>query len=209
MARPQSDVDAGRAMLLDVLEEMVRQRGAVSVSLTALAAEAGMSPANIYRFFSNKEALFEAAAERWFEPKIRIMEEVVASDQPIERKLCDFFGRRFDLMRTNYRAEPVLFLSYLDLGDEHEDIVRGYVDLGDHYLALLVAEAMDAGHFRGLTIDRAVSLLNISLAPFISPRMIAMLEDRLTAEKLGQIVRALLTGLRGDGAAEAPRLVAV
>ncbi len=66
MARPQTDIEAGRQELLDIAEELVRKRGGVELSMTELAAAAGMSPANLYRFFENKEALLEAAAGRWF-----------------------------------------------------------------------------------------------------------------------------------------------
>lgn len=51
MARPQTDIEAGRQELLDICEELVRKRGGVDLSMTELAATAGMSPANLYRFF--------------------------------------------------------------------------------------------------------------------------------------------------------------
>lgn len=82
MARPQTDIEAGRQELLDIVEGMIAKRGAVDITVNELAAEAGMSPSNLYRFFENKEAILEAAAERWFAPKIAIMEEVVASPLP-------------------------------------------------------------------------------------------------------------------------------
>lgn len=196
MARPQTDIDAGRVQLLEVVEHLIRKRGAASVTLSEVAAEAGMSPANIYRFFASKEALYEAVAERWFAPKIAIMEEVVALNAPARDKLRAFFGRRFALMREAYLADPQLFESYLDLGDEHEEIVRGYIDLGDHYLAMLVAEAMEQGHFAGLSVDQVVSLINIMLVGFLNPRQIIDLNHSLSEEKLARIIDALLEGLR-------------
>jgi AcrR family transcriptional regulator len=201
MARPSTNIDAGRAQLLDVVEHLIRKRGGGPVTLTELAAEAGMSTANIYRFFASKEALFEAVAERWFEPKIRIMEQVVSSDLSARAKLYEFFARRFLLMRDSYLAEPELFVSYLDLGDQHEDIVRGFIDLGDHYLAMIVSQAMDEGHFAGLTIDRTVSLINLMLVPFIDPRHIITLMHSVSEEKLHQIVDAMLLGLKEPGLA--------
>jgi AcrR family transcriptional regulator len=73
MARPQTDIDAGRIALLEVVDDLVRRRGSVDISMTDLAAAAGMSPSNLYRFFDNKEALLEAVAERFFAEKIQIM----------------------------------------------------------------------------------------------------------------------------------------
>lgn len=197
MARPNTDIEAGREMLLDHVEALIQERGAVTITLAELATVANMSPANLYRFFENKEALYEAVAERWFVPKIRIMEEVVASDLPVRDKLYQFFARRFALMRDNYERDPVLFQSYNDLGREHLDIVLGFVDLADHYQAMLVSEAMSEGYFPGLTIDRAVSLINLMIQPFCNPDLVPQLHGRATEAKLGLIIDTILAGLKG------------
>jgi TetR/AcrR family transcriptional regulator, repressor of the ameABC operon len=198
MARPNTDIEAGRETLLDHVEALIQARGAVSVTLAELAAVANMSPANLYRFFENKEALYEAVAERWFVPKIRIMEEVVASDLPVRDKLYQFFARRFALMRDNYTRDPVLFQSYNDLGREHLDIVLGFIDLADHYQAMLVSEAMSEGYFPDLTIDQAVSLINLMIQPFCNPDLIPQLHGRATEAKLELIIDAMLAGLKGE-----------
>ena len=212
MARPLTDIDAGRAQLLETVEHLIRKRGAASVTLSELAAEEGMSPANIYRFFENKEALYEAVAERWFAPKVTIMEEVVASDLAVPDKLYAFFARRFILMRDNYLEEPALFKSYLELGREHQETVRGYVDLGDHFLAMIVAEGMEEGYFQGLTIDRTVSLINLMLHSFCNPDVMVNLIHSVNEEKLGQIILAIVNGLSGQAQVSQPsqlKLVAV
>jgi AcrR family transcriptional regulator len=195
MARPQTDIEAGRQELLDIAEEIVRKRGGVDLSMTELAASAGMSPSNLYRFFESKEALMEAAAGRWFAPKIAIMEEVVATDIPIRDKMYAFFVRRFALMREQYREDPDLFKNYLELGEQHFEVVRGYVDLGDHYLALLVAEAMDEGYLPSLTIDEAVSLINQMIQPYCNPEALLYLDHKLSEAKLSRIIDTIFIGL--------------
>lgn len=201
MPRPLTDIDAGRAHLLDLVETIIKQRGAASVTLAELAKAADMSSGNIYRFFESKEALYEAVAERWFEPKIRIMEEVVASSLPVRQKLYEFFARRFTLMNQNWHADPVLFESYCELGKEHFETVRGYLDLGDHYLAMIVADAVQEGHFPGLSVDQIVSLINLMVQPFCDPKVVAMLAHTMTEEKLALIIAAILDGLRAEAKA--------
>ncbi|MFZ2491504.1 MAG: TetR/AcrR family transcriptional regulator [Thermoanaerobaculia bacterium] len=200
MPRPQSDIEAGRNELLETMEGMIRQRGVFDLSITDLAAQAGMSPSNVYRFFESKEALYEACAERWFADKVAIMEEVTGSDFPVRDKLYQFFARRYRLMADSFAQEPELFKSYLDIGDEHFEVIRGYVDLGDHYLSLIVAEAMEEDYFSSLTIDSTVSLINQMVAPYCSPRMMVMTAPKLNEEKLAQIIDAIFIGL-GKGVA--------
>jgi AcrR family transcriptional regulator len=172
MARPQTDIDAGREQLLQVVDDLVRKRGSADISMTDLAAAAGMSPSNLYRYFENKEALLEAVAEKFFARKIEVMEQVTASDMPVREKMYHYFARRFELMVEQYEAEPDLLKSYLEIGNQHFEVVRGYVDLGDHYLALIVAEAMEQGYFDGLSIDQTVSLINQMVQCYTNPEAI-------------------------------------
>lgn len=160
MARPQTDIEAGREALIGHVIDLIEERGNSAMTVGEIAARAGMSPANLYRYFDSKEALVEAVAERWFQPKLEIMEEVVASDLPPRRKMFEFYARRFALMKAEWERDPVAFSSYVELGKENFELIRSYVDLGDHYLAMIIGEAMAEGHFAGLSVDEAISLVN-------------------------------------------------
>jgi AcrR family transcriptional regulator len=195
MARPQTDIDAGRELLLDQVEELVRKRGSADIAMNELAAAAGMSPSNLYRFFENKEALMEAVAEKWFADKIAIMEEVTASDLPVRDKLFAFFARRFVVMNARFDEEPELFKSYCELGEQYIDVIRGYIDLGDHYLSVIVAEALDAGYFGDLSIDEAVSLINQMVNPYCVPDALIHIGHKLSEEKLSKIIDTIFIGL--------------
>lgn len=195
MARPQTDLEAGREQLLDIATAMIEERGNAALTMTELAALAGMSPANLYRYFENKEAVIEAIAGRWFAPKVAIMEEVVASELPSRRKMYEFYARRFTLIRSMWERDPVLFQTYCDVGEEHFEVVRSYVDLGDHYLGEIVAEAMTEGHFAGLEIDDAISLINQMVAPYVNIGLMAMVMPKLSEAKLARIVDAIFDGL--------------
>lgn len=196
MARPHTDIEAGRTALLEVVDDLVRKRGAVDISMTDLAAAAGMSPSNLYRFFDNKEALLEAVAERFFAEKVRIMVEVTESDLPVRDKMYQYFARRYLAMVDQYEAEPDLLKSYLEIGQQYFEVVRGYVDLGDHYLSLIVAEAMEQGYFEGLSIDESVSLINQMVQCYTNPDALFYIgTSKLKVEKLAMIIDAIFHGL--------------
>jgi TetR/AcrR family transcriptional repressor of the ameABC operon len=204
MARPQTDIEAGKQQLLEVVDDLVRRRGGADISMTELASAAGMSPSNIYRFFESKEALLEAVAEKWFAEKIRIMEEVAATDLPARDKMLAFFARRFAVMVEQYEAEPELFKSYLEIGQQNFEVVRGYVDLGDHYLAMIVAEAMEQGYFDDLSIDQTVSLINQMVQPYCNPEAIVYIGTmKLNEQKLSRIIDTIFIGLGKSFSAKA------
>jgi AcrR family transcriptional regulator len=195
MARPLTDLDAGREQLIDLVIELVEERGSASLTVTELATRAGMSPANFYRYFESKEAMIEAVAERWFQPKVAIMEEVVASDLPSRRKMYEFFARRFALMLDEWQRDPVAFSTYVELGKENFELIRSYIDLGDHYLAEIIAEAMADGHFEGLSVDETLSLVNQMVSVYVNIGVMEGMMPRLTTDKLARIIDAVFDGL--------------
>jgi Tetracyclin repressor-like, C-terminal domain len=89
-----------------------------------------------------------------------------------------------------------LLKSYLEIGNQNFEVVRGYVDLGDHYLALIVAEAMEQGYFEGLSIDESVSLINQMMQCYTNPEAIIYIgTGKLKVEKLARIVDTIFSGL--------------
>lgn len=195
MARPQSDIEAGREALIGHVIDLIEERGSSAMTVTEIAGRAGMSPANLYRYFDSKEALIEAVAERWFQPKVEIMEAVVASDLPPRRKMYEFYARRFAMMKAEWEADPVAFANYVELGKENFELVRSYVDLGDHYLATIIGEAMAEGYFSGLTVDEAISLVNQITSVYCNIGAMEMIMPRLSTDKLARIIDAVFDGL--------------
>lgn len=197
MARPQADIEAGREMLIGHVVDLIEERGSAAITMTEIAARAGMSAANLYRFYESKDALIEAVAEHWFRPKVAIMEEVIASDLPPRRKMFEFYARRFTRMKAEWQRDPVAFANYVELGKENFELVRSYVDLGDHYLALIIGEAMADGHFAGLDIDEAISLVNQMTGSYVNIVAMELIMPKLTEDKLARIVDAVFDGLSG------------
>lgn len=202
MARPHTDHEATTEQLLEAAEQLIRERGPVAPTITEIANACGMSQSNVYRFFPNKEALFEASIERWFQPLNDMMEEVVESDLPPREKLYQFFARRFGEKRRRYEEDQDYFLACMALGEEHKDVVMSYIDLADHYMATILAEAISDGEFPGMTIDGLMSPVNMMLAPYCDPRLIPRY-DSANMENLRIAINTLFNGLNAK-CAEAP-----
>lgn len=183
-----------RERLARLAFELVRQRG-VEVSIETLASEAGMSRHRLEEIFPTKDAIVDAVAELWFRPLTAIMEEVLAGDLPANRKMYEFIARRFVHVRAIYREDPAFYLLVCEIGARHFEQVRSYVDLADHYLCELIAEAQAEGFFEGLAIDRALTLINQMVCCYTLPDILPMLEHRLSEDKLAAIVDTLFAGL--------------
>jgi AcrR family transcriptional regulator len=187
--------------MLRFAEKMIEERGD-AVSLGVLAAFAGVPRARVEAIFPSDDDLFDAVVEEWFSDHVAIMEDVLGCDLPPNRKMYEFFVRRFRLQRARYRANPAAFKAYCELGAAHFERVRSYVDLADHYLCELIAQAQAEGAFEGLAIDRALSLINQMVLPYTMADVMTYMDERLSEEKLGQIVDTLFAGLSAaDGGA--------
>lgn len=208
MPRPETDIVAKRAEIVAVADRMIQEKGAISFTMTDLAAAADMSPSNLYRFFENKDALAEAMAGEWFADLHKIMEDLVSADIPVEEKLYQFFAKRLALKRARFEEDPELFASYMELGNEHFEVIRGYVDLADHYMAVILAEAMEAGYFKDLELDAVVSLVNVMVQPFCNPKFMMEMMHLATEDKLRVVIGTILNGLQADAGriAERPEL---
>ena len=178
------------------------ERKGEEVSRTRLAAELGIARARIDAVFPEESDLLEAVTAEWFAPKLAVMDEVMASDLPPPRKMYEFFARRFILLRQNFRDDPATFNLYVEMGERYFDYARSYIDLADHYLCELIAEAQADGYLEGLEVDMAMSMINQMVSCYLQPYMIAMIEDKLSEEKLALIAGAIFSGLDAkDGGA--------
>tara|TARA_R110002033_G_scaffold7454_3_gene27322 strand:- start:785 stop:1423 length:639 start_codon:yes stop_codon:yes gene_type:complete len=198
MPRPETDIEATRIKIMEAADRLIQDRGAISFTMADLATVVGMSPSNVYRFFESKDALAEAMAGEWFAELQVIMEALVSADIPVEEKLYQFFANRLVVKRARYEDDPELFEAYMDLGDEHFEVIKGYVDLADHYMASILAEAMEKGYFKGLELDSIVSLVNTMMQPFCNPRIMMQMMHVATEERLRIVVNTILNGLRAD-----------
>lgn len=195
MASPSSESGAIRARLVDLALAIGEERGGVGFSMGELAARANMSTANLSRYFGTREELLEAIADQWFQPLVAIMETVLNSDLPPRRKMYEFFARRFVAMRLKWEADPVKLQSHIEIGNDHFEQVRSYIDLADHYLSEIIGEAMSEGAFAGLSIDEAISLVNQMVTPYCALNSMLMVMERLSEEKLARIIDAIFDGL--------------
>ncbi len=139
----------------------------------------------------------------WLAPHLAVMEEVLASGLPPQRKMYEFFRRRFVISQERFRADPQFFNILCEMGAANFERVRSYVDLADHYLCELIAEAQAEGFFAGLEIDEALSLINQMISNYTLPDALIYLGDKLTEQKLARIVDTMFIGLSGEAGADA------
>ena len=196
MNSPESIAAEKRRLVAAAMDLIARNRE--SVSNASLAADLRVPRAKIDAVFAEDADLAAAIVDEWFAPDVAIMEEVVASDLPPNRKMYEFFARRFLVEQQRYQEDPALFALYLEMGQQYFANVEGYIQLADHYLTEIIAEAQAAGYFEGLSLSRALTLINQMVICYTSPQLMLIIANRLSETKLAAIVDTLFVGLTAE-----------
>lgn len=194
--------EAERGRIARLVLDLVKDRGA-EVAWTVAMAESGLTRARFEALFADYDDLFDAVAQMWLAPHMAVMEEVLATNLPPQRKMFEFFRRRFVISQERFRADPHFFNILCEMGAANFERVRSYVDLADHYLCELIAEAQAEGFFAGLEIDEALSLINQMISNYTLPDAQIYLGDKLTEQKLARIVDTMFIGLSGEAGVDA------
>lgn len=202
MALTQTAREAERERIARHVLDLVKERGS-EIAWTVAMAESGLTRARFEALFADYDDLFDAVAQSWLAPHMAVMEEVLASNLPPQRKMYEFFRRRFVISQERFRADPEHFTILCEMGAANFERVRSYVDLADHYLCELIAEAQAEGFFAGLEIDEALSMINQMVTVYTMPDALIYLGDKLSEKKLARIVDTMFIGLSGEAGADA------
>jgi hypothetical protein len=202
MALTQTAREAERERIARHVLDLVRERGA-EVPWSVAMAESGLTRARFEALFADYDDMFDAVAQTWLAPQLAVMEEVLASNLPPQRKMYEFFRRRFVISQGRFREDPHFFTILCEMGAANFERVRSYVDLADHYLCELIAEAQAEGFFAGLEIDEALSLINQMVTVYTMPDALIYLGDKISEAKLARIVDTMFIGLSGEAGADA------
>jgi len=202
MPLSQQTLKAEREKIAQMVLDLVRERGA-EMTYAAVQAESGLSRSRFEQIFPDYDDLFDAIAQIWLAPHMEVMEEVVNSDLPPNRKMYEFIRRRFVISRERFREDPENFTMICEMGAANFERVRSYVDLADHYLAEVIVQAQADGYFPGLEIDEALSLINQMIGNYTLPDALIYLGDKLTEEKLARIIDTIFIGLSSETGTEA------
>lgn len=191
-----SPIDQERARIAREATDCIARRGE-PISRAVLATELGMPRARIEALFEDDEALFAAIIDEWYREDADFMAQLVQSDLPVQRKMYEFYVQRYRREKARYDADPAAFALFLELGTEKFELVRGYIELADHHLVEIIAEAQSEGYFADLSLDRALTLINQMMICYTSPQMMVIVENRLAEDKLAAIIDTIFAGLSG------------
>jgi AcrR family transcriptional regulator len=194
--RARTSQDETRNRIMVVAEEHFRRVGYAKTAVADIAAELGMSPANVYRFFASKSAINDAICYKLLEHEHAMIEEIIASPEPAAIRL-----ERIILGINSYnRAQFVKEKRLHDMVEvamaENWEAMLAHCDKIKGYYSAVIAEGIASGEFAPLdpvTTGNTVFMLCASLC---HPTLIAQTDDENAEDEAHRAVALILRALR-------------
>lgn len=190
------------ARLLTIAAEHIRRGGAERLRIVAVAEEAGMSHANVYRYFPSKADLIDAVTSAWLKGVEGNLADVAAAPDPADDKLERMVLALARDMRERAESEPRLFEMFTDAFDRNRGVARKHRIRVRSLIDRVIDEGLSVGAFEASDKDRAVVLVLDCMHRFINPLSVrqdvpmprAAYDQRLSAA-MRVVLRSLASGI--------------
>ncbi len=189
--------------ILDLAASHVRLYGVERTTVVSIARAAGMSHANVYRYFPSKEALIDAVTEQWLKPVEAGLRDIADAPDPAYDKIERMLAVLHRAYRGKLENDPNIFGLFAAAAAEDRAISRRHRNRLQAELQKVIDEGMANGVFEPGDLRRAVAIVFDVAHRFIHPVSVRM--DGATPgpqidarfERISRLVRrALTSGVR-------------
>lgn len=189
-ARP----DDTRARIVESAEALFRRLGFAKTAVADIAADLGMSPANIYRFFPSKSAIVECICQRCLgevETKMwAVARSPASASARMERLILEILAYHIENFTTERRVHDMVMAAIEDSWETiraHKEVVRTVIEA-------ILRDGIASGEFEAVDPRETAPAMQMSLVAFLNPVLIGQcLRDEVDLEACARAnVRFLL-----------------
>jgi AcrR family transcriptional regulator len=186
------------ARLLAIAADHLRRRGPRQVTVVAIAEAAGMTHANVYRYFPSKAALIDAVAGRWLKALEALAAEITDAPDPADDKLERLILALARAHRDLLAQDRHLFDVYCAATESSRALVRKHRARLRQLIEQVLDEGIATGKFDPHDRDKALAFVADAVHRFINPvavRLDADMPRDLFDQRLGTMIRVILRAL--------------
>ncbi len=155
--------DVRRDQIVHASLRIIGEKGVSGLTTAAIAAEAGISEANLYRHFKNKEDIFFAAVAYVKGRISKNIEESLAGEAAPVKKLKRFYNLQIDLMEKNSGIPRFMFSEELHISGQLREKLLQTMYAFSATIASFIRDAQKAGSFRGDLDPKTTALMFIGM----------------------------------------------
>jgi AcrR family transcriptional regulator len=164
--------DDTRARIMATAEALFRRLGFTKTTVADIAAELGMSPANVYRFFASKDAIVEAFCKRCLseveEKAWAVARSKAPAAQRMERLILEILAYHKENLVTEQRVNELVVAAI-----EHSwDAIRAHKRIMQNVAELILRDGIEAGEFESVDPRDTADLIMRSVVVFTHPLLV-------------------------------------
>ncbi|MCC0003272.1 MAG: TetR/AcrR family transcriptional regulator [Methylobacteriaceae bacterium] len=162
------------ARILEAATIFLRRYGPKRATVVAIAEAAGMSHANVYRYFPSKAALIEEVTSAWLRPIEAEVRVIAESPDPAPDKLERILFAIHRSYRDKLERDPHLFRLLVAAAESDAGLARKHRARLEGAVQRTIEEGFAQGNFRPADLRRAVTLVFDIAHRFVHPAGIAL-----------------------------------
>ncbi|WP_436814148.1 TetR family transcriptional regulator [Neorhizobium sp. DT-125] len=179
--------------ILDAAERLFKHYGYTKTNVADIARDLGMSPANIYRFFSSKADIHQALANRMLEGSYQVA--LANAKRPVSatERLRDHVLQQHRITLETMLDEKKVHEMVIIAIEQQWPVVEQFLDRIRLLVADIIREGIEAGEFRDQDPQLAAENFMSCMAKLCHPVLVA---DCLTENRIGTSEDLVEFGLR-------------
>ena len=189
--------DDTRARIMETAEALFRRLGFAKTAVADIAADLGMSPANVYRFFPSKNAIVEAICQRCLSELEATAWAVVRAKAPAAVRLEQLFLAILAYNKENLLEEQRVHEVVLVAMEQNWQTIAVHLETMRTMVEVILRDGIANGEFEPVDPRETAELIKRSMVVFTHPTLIAdCLEQHQDLEAaVRQSVRFLLRAI--------------
>ncbi|MGB3864568.1 MAG: TetR/AcrR family transcriptional regulator [Xanthobacteraceae bacterium] len=180
--------------VLVVAERLFREIGYQKTTVADIAKLLRMSPANVYRFFSSKDAIRQGVACRLMGEVEAAARTIVAGHEPAVERLRHLLASVHRMNTERYVGDAKLHEMVASAMEEDWAVCKAHIECITMLIAEVIADGMAEGVFRLADVRIAALCTCTAMLRFFHPQMIAQTANK-PGPTLDQMIDFTLAGL--------------
>lgn len=172
-AQVKTKPDDTRARIIETADTLFRRLGFAKTAVADIAAELGMSPANVYRFFPSKNAIVEAICQRCLatleEKAWAVARSRGSAASRMERLVLEILAYHRENLVTDQRVNDIVLVAMehsWNAIEAHKEAIRGIAEM-------ILRDGIEAGEFEPVDPRETSRSIMRALTSFTHPIVIA------------------------------------
>ncbi|HZH53930.1 MAG TPA: TetR family transcriptional regulator [Microvirga sp.] len=180
--------------LLAIAADHLKRFGPRQITVVDIADAAGMTHANVYRYFASKAALIDAVAGQWLKSLETLIADIADAPDPADDKLERLIQAWAQAHRDLLVENRHLFDVYCTATETSRPLVRKHRSRMRHLIERVVDEGIATGKFEPRDRDRALAFVTDATYRYVNPlavRLDAEVPKDVTDARLGAAIRVV------------------